>query len=131
MGSREALNNESSQYYGSFVTERDDTTDDVLVTIGYDGVSLVDEDAIVLQLVREMVGDYSKWSGVGNNSSSRLAEVAGTEGLADYFTAFSQHYSDAGLFGVTMGSQGKHLDSLVCEFAPSLFVWLTTLALLR
>jgi len=113
--SREAFSSEGSKYFGSFVTERDDTTDNVLVTIGYDGVSLVDEDAIVLQLVREMVGDYSKWTGVGNNSSSRLAEVTGTEGLADSFTTFNQSYSDAGLFGVSMNSQGKHLDSLVCE----------------
>merc|ERR1712130_913635 len=34
--SREAPNSVSSRYFGSFVTERDDTTDDVLVTVGYD-----------------------------------------------------------------------------------------------
>ena len=63
----------------------------------------------------EIVGDYDKWSGVGNNSSSRLAEVAGTENLADSFQTFSQSYSDAGLFGVTVATQGKNLDNLICE----------------
>jgi len=105
--------NPTAQYYGSVVTDRDDTTDDVLVTVGYEGLSQTANNYYPLAIVKELVGDYCKYSGAGNNHSGRLAEYLATEKLCDSFTTFNQCYSDVGVFGITMASQGKYLDDLV------------------
>jgi len=105
---------QSAKYYGSIVTERDDNEkDDVLVTVGYEGIPYCASNHYVMMLVKELVGDFSKYSGAGNNHSGRLAEYLATEKLCDSFTTFNQCYSDVGVFGITLASQGKYLDDLV------------------
>lgn len=110
----------SPKFYGSVVTERDDTNDSVLFTLGYDGVSKSHENYYPLALAKELLGDYCKYSGGANNHSSRLAEFVATENLCDSFSTFNLNYSDSGVFGITTNSYGKCLDYLVGEICSEL-----------
>eukprot|EP00339_Tiarina_fusa_P018566 CAMPEP_0117085040 /NCGR_PEP_ID=MMETSP0472-20121206/59820_1 /TAXON_ID=693140 ORGANISM="Tiarina fusus, Strain LIS" /NCGR_SAMPLE_ID=MMETSP0472 /ASSEMBLY_ACC=CAM_ASM_000603 /LENGTH=403 /DNA_ID=CAMNT_0004814211 /DNA_START=179 /DNA_END=1391 /DNA_ORIENTATION=- len=103
----------TAKYYGSIVTDRDDSNDDVIFTVGYEGVSISDPKMYPIMVVKELIGDFSKYSGAANNHSGRLAEFVATEGICDSFNCFNQMYTDCGVFGVTLVSQGKHLDTLV------------------
>ena len=110
------------QFYGSSVTDRTDSEDDnCLVTFAFDGLPKGSRDLYKLLVVRELVGDFSKYSGAGDAHSGNLAEHLATEHLCDSFHTFNQSYSNCGFFGITLASQGRKLDDL-CVLAISEFV---------
>ena len=118
--SREAVTVEPSRRFGAIVTDRDDSMDDVVVAVGYDGPTIGDGDGILLQLVCEILGEYHSSSGIGGNAGARLAETIGMEKLGSFYRPFMHSYPDAGLFGVLMGTTPKHVDQMMNEVCSEL-----------
>lgn len=109
-------------FFGSTVTDRNDNDEDsVLVTFAFDGLAKQSKELHKLLVVKELVGEFSKFSGAGDTHSSNLAEHVATERLANSFFTFNQSYSDSGFFGITLASHGRLLDDL-CVGVISEFV---------
>lgn len=103
------------KYFGSVVTERDDTNDNVTFTLGFEGTTSTHPNFYPLAIVKELIGNYSRYSGTGDNHSGRLGELLAHDDTCDSFSTFNYTYSDCGVFGIMAESQGKKLDPLVCE----------------
>lgn len=107
-------------FIGSSVTDHSDNTEDVYVNIGFQGASTSDADFIPLLVLKEIIGNYSHCSGVSSYSSTRIAELIGTEHLADKFETYSLNYSNTGLFGFRIKTDTHNLEDVVCEVISEL-----------
>jgi len=102
-------------FIGSAVTVHDDSTDHVHATVAFQGTSDYSADYYTLQVIQEIIGNYSASSGVSNNSSTRLAELFGTEKLASRFSGFNISYAETGLVGVQVATTAEKLEDSIAE----------------
>lgn len=103
-------------YTGALMHIRDNTTHKIQVAVGYETFAITHKHVITLALLKHLIGSWDSKSHVGNNSSSRLAEVIAVEKLADNFHPFMHLYQDTGFFGVYVQTHNTEaLDNLVYE----------------
>jgi len=102
-------------FIGSSVHDHSDNTEDVYVNIGFQGASTTDADVVPLLVLREIIGNYSSDSGVSSYSSTRIAELLGTEHLAESFETYNLSYANTGLFGFRLKTNEHNLEDVVCE----------------
>lgn len=107
-------------FIGSSVHDHSDNTEKVFVNIGFQGASASDADFVPLLVLRELIGSYSESSGVSNYSSTRIAELIGTEHLAKNFETFNLSYANSGIFGFRLETDTHSLEDIVCEVISEL-----------
>merc|ERR1712232_1115175 len=72
--------------------------------MGWEGVPLKSQDAVTFQVMKQVIGTYTKGAGLvpgnisGNRTVNHVANKMGV-GCADSFEAFSINYKDTGMFG--------------------------------
>lgn len=112
---RVVLARPADHFTGSLVTVSDTTSDDVHISIGYKGASWDNPDFLTLLLIQNIIGHFDASSGLGQNSSSRLAELVATEHLAESFNTTFISYLNTGITGVNLKTNYHHTEDLVCE----------------
>jgi processing peptidase subunit beta len=88
-----AENKEKATFIGSQITVRDDTMDDVHLTVAFEGVSWSDPDYFAFLVMQQMIGSWDRTIGGGKNLSSHLCEKIAVEGLAKSVTAYNTCYT--------------------------------------
>ena len=112
---------EPAKFTGSEVRIRDDDLPYLNFVIGVQGVSWRDPDSIVLQVMQNMIGSWSKHTIIGANSGSELAQVVAANKLCSSYSAFSTNYHDTGLFGIsTVAEPGSDLEDLAWAMCDSM-----------
>lgn len=110
-----------AKFTGSEVRIRDDDLPYLNFVIGVQGVSWRDPDSIVLQVMQNMIGSWSKHTIIGPNSGSELAQIVAANNLCSSFNAFSTNYHDTGLFGIsTVAEPGSDLEDLAWAMCDSM-----------
>jgi len=101
-------------FTGSFMHVRDETVDEVQVAIAYETFSYNHPHALTLDVLKELIGQWSNRSLTGTYGSPRLAEGFAQQKLVERYHTFSHYYRNTGLFGtyIVTKNLGK-LDDVV------------------
>ena len=103
-----------TQFVGSEVRIRDDTSSTANIALAVEGVSWKSPDYFPMLVLQSIMGNWDRSLGSSPLLSSRLSHVISSNNLANSFMHFSTSYSDTGLWGVYMVSENLvNLDDLV------------------
>lgn len=103
-----------SEFVGSEVRVRDDTSSTVNVAIAVEGASWKSPDYFPMLVLQSVFGNWDRSLGASPLLSSRLSHVISSNNLANSFMHFSTSYSDTGLWGIYMVSENLvNLDDMV------------------
>ncbi|KAN0063550.1 Mitochondrial-processing peptidase subunit beta [Thecaphora frezii] len=103
-----------TQFVGSEVRIRDDTSPTCNLAIAVEGVSWKSPDYFAMLVLQSIMGNWDRSLGSSPLLSSRLSHIVSSNNLANSFMHFSTSYSDTGLWGVYMVSENHmNLDDLV------------------
>ncbi|SNX87883.1 probable MAS1 - mitochondrial processing peptidase beta chain precursor [Melanopsichium pennsylvanicum] len=103
-----------TQFVGSEVRIRDDTSPTCNFALAVEGVSWKSPDYFPMLVLQSIMGNWDRSLGSSPLLSSRLSHVVSSNNLANSFMHFSTSYSDTGLWGVYMVSENfLQLDDLI------------------
>jgi processing peptidase subunit beta len=84
------------------------------LAIGFEGPSISSPDILVLNVIQLLIGSYDKAMGIGKHVSTSFCSKIAEKDLARSVVPFNHAYSDTGLFGVHIVSDGgKDTDTLM------------------
>lgn len=101
------------RFTGSQVTWRNDDLPLANVAIAVEGPSLCDEDNVVMDVAKEMVGGWDRSQPAGIDHAWNIANCASTAPLADAYRGFNINYKDTGLWGVQFMGTAIHIDDMM------------------
>ncbi|WFC94089.1 mitochondrial processing peptidase [Malassezia brasiliensis] len=102
-----------SEFIGSEVRDRDDTSSTVNFAIAVQGASWKSPDYFPMLVLQSVFGNWDRSLGAAPLTSSRLSHIISSNNLANSFMHFSTSYSDTGLWGIYMVSENLgNLDDL-------------------
>lgn len=107
------LDVDAYRYSGSEVRYRDDSMPTAHVMMAVEGPSFCDDDRLVMEVARFVLGGWDRSQPAGESHPVRVAREASSCGLCDYYHAFNITYKDCGLFGVHFVSDVMHLDDMM------------------
>lgn len=86
------------------------------IAIGFEGPSLSSPDILTLNIIQLLLGTYDKAMGAGKHVSTAFCSKIAEKELARSVMPFNHAYSDTGLFGVHLVTDGvKDVDTLMVE----------------
>jgi processing peptidase subunit beta len=107
---------EYPSYIGSDVRVFNEEIPNLHMAIGFQGPGLASADILTISLIQLLLGSYDKTMGAGKYVSPNLANLLADNNLARLLVPFNHAYSDTGLFGVQIISDGgEDTDTLMCE----------------
>jgi processing peptidase subunit beta len=107
---------EHPSYIGSDVRIFNEEIPNLHLAIGFQGPGLASADILAVSLIQLLLGSYDKTMGAGKYVSPNLANLLADNELARLLVPFNHAYSDTGLFGVQVISDGgDDTDTLMCE----------------
>ncbi|XP_035436387.2 cytochrome b-c1 complex subunit 1, mitochondrial-like [Spodoptera frugiperda] len=101
------------RYTGSDVRFRDDSMPTAHVVIAVEGPSFSDDDRVVMEVARFIMGGWDRSQPGGLNHPARLARTITRGNLCDSYQAFNLNYKDCGLFGVHFVADTMHQDDIM------------------
>lgn len=102
-----------SEFVGSEIRNRDDTSSTVNFAIAVKGASWKSPDYFPMLVLQSVFGNWDRSLGAAPLLSSRLSHIISSNNLANSFMHFSTSYSDTGLWGVYLVSENLgNLDDL-------------------
>lgn len=107
------LDMEAYRYTGSEVKYRDDSMPTAHVMVAVEGPSFTDDDRLVMEVARFVIGGWDRSQPGGVSHPVRVAREATCRGLCASYEAFNITYKDCGLFGVHFVSDVMHLDDMM------------------
>lgn len=133
--SQDLVKADPAKFTGSEVRIRDDDLPLLHFVIGVQGAACRDPDSIVLQVMQNIIGSWSKHTIIGPNSGSELAQVVAANKLCTSFNAFSTNYHDTGLFGISAvsepGVDHEDLSWAMCDAMTSMAYKVSEDAIIR
>lgn len=104
---------DSYRYTGSDVRFRDDSMPLAHVLIAVEGPCFCDDDNIVMEVARHIIGGWDRSQPGGQAHPSRLARIASDGNFCDSYQAFNINYKDCGLWGVHYVGDVFRLDDMM------------------
>jgi len=102
-----------TDFVGSDVRVRDDTTNTANIAIAVEGVGWNSPDYYPMLVMQSVFGNWDRSLGSSPLLSSRLSHQIQQNNLANSFMSFSTSYSDTGLWGIYFVSENfMNLDDL-------------------
>lgn len=96
----------TTRFVGSDVRIRDDAYPTCNFAIAVEGASYKSPDAIPLLVLQGIMGNWERSLGASTLLSSRISSIVAENDLAVSYTHFSHNFSDTGLWGVYVESDG-------------------------
>lgn len=97
-------------FTGSDKRIRFDSHPDALVAIGFEAASATSEDAVPLEVMKAVLGDWKATGPIGINSSTKLGREFAEGKFVKSYNAFNFAYADTGLFGVLFHATDNNLE---------------------
>ena len=80
------------------------------ITLAYEGTAWSNSDSVALDVAHSLIGS-STLKGAGQ--LSRASGLIHEHNFVDYASAFNTHFTDSGIFGVTIEGPGSHSSDLM------------------
>jgi processing peptidase subunit beta len=100
------------EFIGSEIRVRNDNDPLAHVVVGFEGPSATSAEAVPLMVIQTLLGNWSRTSGHGPNSSSKLCQDVAMQECAHSISAFTSLYKDTGIFGVYAIGEPTKLEEL-------------------
>lgn len=112
-----------ANYVGGEIRIHDTDIKQLYSCIAFKGPSIDSADILVVNLIQILLGNWDQAMGVGKHIASPFCASIAEMQLARSVSVFNHAYSDTGLFGVQLLSEGEQLqdiDTLHCLTANSM-----------
>ncbi|XP_022832994.1 cytochrome b-c1 complex subunit 1, mitochondrial-like [Spodoptera litura] len=120
-----SIDMDTYRYSGSDVRFRDDSMPTAHVVIAVEGPSFSDDDRIVMEVARFIIGGWDRSQPGGLKHPARLARTITQGNLCDSYQAFNLNYKDCGLFGVHFVADTLYQDDIMMSIQEE-FMYLAT-----
>ncbi len=102
-----------TQFIGSEVRIRDDTSPTAHIAIAVEGVGWSSPDYYPMLVMQSIMGNWDRSLGAASLMSSQLSHIISSNNLANSFMSFSTSYSDTGLWGIYLVTENlMNMDDL-------------------
>lgn len=116
LSAKEIATTPETRYIGSEYAMYNPELPFLHIAIGFEGPSLSSPDILTLNIIQLLLGTYDKAMGAGKHVSTALCSKIAEKELARSVMPFNHAYSDTGLFGVHLVTDGvKDVDTLMVE----------------
>lgn len=102
-----------ARYTGSQLVYRDDSMNVGYIAIAVEGPSFCHEDKLCIDLASSAIGGWDGSQPGGTNHGTRVAYIASSGNLCEYYKTFNYSYEDTGLWGVEFVSPKEEVDDMV------------------
>ncbi len=103
----------ASSFVGSDKRLRYDSKPLVSLAFAFEGPSATSQHVIPVQVIQAVLGSWDRRSNVGCDGASRFSIEMAERGLAHRASAFTTHYKDSGLIGITAVCPDNKLDDFM------------------